>query len=79
VLLPVAGPLAQVQAELGPRVTPELVDEVLSRVPDEWLAPEPGLETPQDVRSAYAEVLLARAAAPGPWLDAVEVTRAAAV
>ncbi|MFN8168569.1 MAG: HipA family kinase [Candidatus Nanopelagicales bacterium] len=79
VLLPVAGPLGAAQAELGPRITPDLVDEVLSRVPDEWLAPEPGLDSPEAVRSAYAEVLLARAAAPAAWLDAVEVTRAAAV
>lgn len=79
VLLPVAGPLAAAHAELAPLVTPELLDDVLARVPDEWLAPEPGLDSPQAVRSAYAEVLLARVADPAPWLDAVEVTRAAAV
>jgi hypothetical protein len=79
VLLPVAGALAQAHEELAPRVTRELLDDVLARVPDEWLAPEAGLETPDAVRAAYADVLLARAADPRPWLDAVEVTRAAAV
>jgi hypothetical protein len=79
VLLPVAGPLPAAHAALAPRITGELLDDVLARVPDEWLAPAEGLDSPDDVRAAYADVLLARAADPSPWLDAVEVTRAAAV
>jgi hypothetical protein len=79
VLLPVAGPLGEAHAELAPRITGELLDEVLGRVPDEWLLTEPGLDSVEAVRSAYAEVLQSRAENPAPWLDAVEVTRAAAV
>lgn len=79
VLLPVAGPLPVAHAELAPLITGELLDAVLERVPDEWLITEPGLDSVDAVRSAYAEVLLGRARNPQSWLDAVEVTRAAAV
>jgi hypothetical protein len=79
VLLPAAAPLGDAHAQLAPLVTDDLVGSVLARVPDEWLVPEPGLGSPDALRSAYAEVLLARARDPRPWLDAVEVTRAAAV
>jgi hypothetical protein len=79
VLLPVAAPLTVAHDELSPRITPDLLETVLARVPDEWLDDEPSLGPADAVRSAYAEVLLARARDPRPWLDAVEVTRAAAV
>jgi hypothetical protein len=79
VLLPVASSISDAHERLAPRVTPELLGEVLALVPDEWLRDEPGFETADDVRSAYANVLLARLATPGPWLDAVEVARAARV
>ena len=79
VLLPVASSLTAAHERLAPLVTRALLDNVLSRVPDEWLNPEAGLSTPDDVRSAYAEVLLTRVSEPGPWLDAVEVTRAASL
>jgi hypothetical protein len=49
-------------AELAPRVTDGLLTEVTELVPDEWLTDEPGFDTPDDVRRAYRELLLARAA-----------------
>ncbi|WP_166020672.1 HipA family kinase [Streptomyces chilikensis] len=55
-------------AELGPRVTEALLREVVSEVPDEWLAGEPGFADPQAVRDAYAGWLAARAAASAAWL-----------
>jgi hypothetical protein len=48
-------------AELAPKVTGELLDEVTALVPDEWLVDEPGFESPDDVRAAYRELLGARA------------------
>ena len=33
-----------------------------AEIPDAWLADEPGFETPDALRRAYAEPLLARAA-----------------
>jgi hypothetical protein len=49
-------------AELAPRVTDGLLAEVTRLIPDEWLTDEPGFDTPDDVRRAYRELLLARAA-----------------
>jgi hypothetical protein len=75
VLLPVASPLGPVHDELAPRVATAL-HEALGLVPDGWLADEPGFGAPDDVRTAYAEVLAARVAQPQAWLTAVEVARA---
>jgi threonyl-tRNA synthetase len=36
--------------------------EVTAEIPDAWLASEPGFDTPDDLRRAYARPLLARAA-----------------
>jgi hypothetical protein len=55
--------VAGAAAELAPRVTEELLAEVTAQVPDAWLEGEPGFDTPDDLRRAYARPLLARAAA----------------
>ncbi|MER5780389.1 HipA family kinase [Streptomyces mobaraensis] len=65
VLATFAPDLAAATAELAPRVTEELLTEVVADVPDVWLADEPGFDGPDAVRRAYVEVLLARAAGVG--------------
>lgn len=55
--------VAGAAADLAPRVTEELLAEVTAQVPDAWLVGEPGFDTPDDLRRAYARPLLARAAA----------------
>lgn len=55
-------------AELAPRVTEELLRSVAARVPDAWLADEPGFATPDAARDAYVGHLLARARASAEWL-----------
>src|SRR5699024_3006539 len=56
-------PQARAQdAALAARVTPEAVAAVLTAVPDEWLEPAPGAETPEALRAHYADFLLARVA-----------------
>ncbi|NGO78069.1 hypothetical protein G6045_20730 [Streptomyces sp. YC504] len=55
-------------AELAPRVTEELLREVVALVPDAWLAEEPGFAGPCDVRDAYVAYLLARARSSASWL-----------
>jgi hypothetical protein len=52
---------AAAAAELGPKITEELLTEVTALVPDEWLVDEPGFDTPDDVRAAYRRLLGARA------------------
>jgi hypothetical protein len=53
--------LAGAAAELAPHVTEDLLAEVTAEVPDIWLTGEPGFGTPDELRHAYARVLLARA------------------
>ncbi|MCL7426380.1 HipA family kinase [Streptomyces sp. YS415] len=48
--------------ELAPLVTEDLLAEVTAEIPDAWLVDEPGFDTPDDLRRAYARPLLARAA-----------------
>ncbi|MEV1024718.1 HipA family kinase [Streptomyces sp. NPDC050264] len=55
-------------AELAPRVTEELLREVVALVPDAWLTDEPGFESPDAVRDAYVTYLLARARSSAVWL-----------
>ncbi|MBZ9640053.1 HipA family kinase [Streptomyces sp. PSKA30] len=62
-------------AELAPRVTEELLREVLAEVPDAWLADEPGFATPDEARRAYVDYLHARVAASEAWLPTDFPTR----
>jgi len=57
-----------VDVELAPQVTRELLTEVAALVPDAWLEPVPGAETPQALRAAYVEFLLARVEGARSWL-----------
>ncbi|OAR27287.1 hypothetical protein A8W25_03240 [Streptomyces sp. ERV7] len=61
-LAPFAPDVASAAAELAPLVTEELLAEVTALVPDEWLVDEPGFDTTDALRRAYAAPLLARAA-----------------
>ncbi|MFJ8946082.1 HipA family kinase [Streptomyces sp. NPDC102395] len=54
--------VAAAAAELAPRVTAGLLAEVTAEIPDAWLADEPGFDSPDALRDAYAAPLLARAA-----------------
>ncbi|MGX1129116.1 hypothetical protein RKD49_001306 [Streptomyces glaucescens] len=61
-LRPFAPDVRAAAAELAPRVTEDLLAEVTAEIPDAWLADEPGFDSPDDLRRAYARPLLARAA-----------------
>ncbi|MEV0641414.1 HipA family kinase [Streptomyces sp. NPDC050619] len=54
--------VARAGLELAPLITEELLAEVTAEIPDVWLADEPGFDSPDDLRRAYARPLLARAA-----------------
>ncbi|MFB7499830.1 HipA family kinase [Streptomyces sp. NPDC056161] len=54
--------VASAAATLSPLVTEDLLAEVTAEIPDAWLVDEPGFDTPDDLRRAYARPLLARAA-----------------
>ncbi|MEV1329288.1 HipA family kinase [Micromonospora costi] len=67
VLAPYATRLAEAGAELAPRITADLLTEVLALVPDEWLA-GPDFDTPDQARAAYADHLSRRLALSASWL-----------
>ncbi|MGC0342360.1 HipA family kinase [Streptomyces sp. SLBN-8D4] len=72
VLKPFAPDLATAAAELAPRVTEDLLAEVTAEIPDAWLADEPGFDTPDELRRAYARPLLLRAAAVHERISGIE-------
>src|SRR4029453_5276500 len=55
-------------AALAPQVTRSGLDDVLALVPDDWLEDD---GTPAELRSRYAEQLLARLGARDSWLPGV--------
>ncbi|MFG2769538.1 HipA family kinase [Streptomyces sp. NPDC048350] len=61
-LAPFAPDVAAAAAELAPLVTRELLEEVAADVPDEWLLDEPGFDSTDELRQAYVDALLPRAA-----------------
>ncbi|MEU6368789.1 HipA family kinase [Streptomyces sp. NPDC046931] len=74
-LTPFAPDVAGAAAALAPMVTEELLAEVTAEIPDQWLADEPGFDTPDALRRAYARPLLARAAGVHERIDGIEEAR----
>ncbi|MFF6802247.1 HipA family kinase [Streptomyces sp. NPDC012616] len=62
VLAPFGPDVRAAAAELAPLVTTDLLAEVTAQIPEVWLTDEPGFDTPDALRRAYAAPLLARAA-----------------
>jgi hypothetical protein len=60
--------LPAMDAELAPRVSEGLLEEVVAEVPDAWLEPVPGAQTADAVRRAYVEFLTARVDGGRTWL-----------
>ncbi|MNJ92860.1 hypothetical protein D3C87_105340 [compost metagenome] len=59
VLLPQASEISTVDDELKSILTPQLIDDILALIPDEWLD-ERSFETAEDQRKAYAYFLNTR-------------------
>ncbi|GAA3028711.1 HipA family kinase [Streptomyces glomeratus] len=74
-LAPFAPDVAGAAAALAPLVTEELLAEVTAEIPDQWLAGEPGFDTPDALRRAYARPLLARAAVVHERINGIEEAR----
>ncbi|MDQ3863756.1 MAG: aminotransferase class I and II [Actinomycetota bacterium] len=72
VLIPFAGSIAEADAALTPRLTPEVLRSVIDMIPEEWLAEEPGFGSVEEVRSAYVAYLSARLRKPRTWVEALE-------
>ncbi|MFC3196321.1 HipA family kinase [Parapedobacter deserti] len=74
VLLPWAAELADADAELGPKLTPAVIRQIVQLVPDEWLAGQQGV-TPEDAREVYAQFLEMRVAASGSFVNGAQDAR----
>jgi hypothetical protein len=78
VLLPSASSIHRADARLAPRLTRELLESIAAVVPDEWLAPEPGLPDPGAHRRAYVDYLWRRLGEPRSFVEEAEHARLAA-
>ena len=72
------GGVDDADAALAGLVTAELLASAVADVPDGWLAGEPGFDSPDAVRSAYAAQLAARLAARDRWLPGLRLPGRAA-
>lgn len=77
VLLPFAGSIAEADARLAPTLDRPVLESFAAALPDDWLAPEPGLPDPAAHRRAYVDYLLRRLAAPRPFVEEADRVRAA--
>ena len=75
VLLPFADSIPEADADLAPRLTSEVLEEIVAGIPDGWLAAEPGFDDPDAVRSAYVSYLTSRLRGPRVWAHALEEVR----
>ena len=76
VLLPLAGALAEVDAALSARLTPDVIHGIVDRIPDSWLDPVRGLAGPAEQRAGYANYLLSRLEAPRAFVEEALYARA---
>ena len=70
VLRSYAGQARAQDAGLAARLTPDALAAVVADVPDEWLEPVPGADTPDQLRQRYVAFLAARVAGDRAWLPA---------
>lgn len=69
VLLPWAGDLQAVDAELAALLTPDVIGGVVDLIPDAWLGDEPRFAGVEEHRAAYREALARRLASPREWME----------
>jgi hypothetical protein len=76
VLLPYASALPAADARLRALLTPAKLQAILAGVPDEWLAPEPGFNGPDEMRDAFLTFLVTRLEASGIFVEEAVNARA---
>ncbi len=63
-----AGQASAQDGELAARLDVAALEAVVAEVPDEWLEPVPGAESPAALRRRYVDYLTARVSGPRAWL-----------
>jgi hypothetical protein len=79
VLLPFAEAISEADAALAPKLTKEVLREIVDLVPEEWLKVEPGFPDTAALRDAYVEFLSRRLEEPRGWVRDLEEVRGQAV
>jgi hypothetical protein len=69
VLLPLAGSLQEVDAQMTRRVTADVVDSIVTLIPEAWLVGDSPFSESHQHRDAYMEYLLSRLALPHVFLE----------
>lgn len=69
VLLPVAGDLEAADARLRPRLTEDVIREIVSDLPEEWLIEDQQFDTIDEHRETYVTYLVTRLNGPRRWLQ----------
>jgi hypothetical protein len=69
VLLRWATQIRDVDAELAAMLTPEVIEQILDMIPDDWLGDEPRFASVKEHRAAYRDYLLHRLEPPRAWVE----------
>ncbi len=69
VLLPTASKIAEIDAAFQSLLTESVLTEIVGFVPDEWLLPVPGLNTPGEKRAGYVHYFLNRLKASSNFVE----------
>jgi hypothetical protein len=69
VLLQFASVLREIDATMTGRVTPDIIDSIVTLIPDAWLVGDSALGESHQYRDAYKEYLLSRLAPPHAFLE----------
>jgi hypothetical protein len=79
ILLSAATSLKEVDTALAERLTPEIINAIVSLIPDAWLETDFPFESAAESRQAYADYLLRRLESPRIFLEEAERVRASLV
>lgn len=79
ILLPSATVLQEIDAPLAERLTPEMISEIVSLIPDAWLQTDSSFMSVGECRQAYADYLLRRLEPPRLFVEEAARVRASLV
>ncbi|WP_067651668.1 HipA family kinase [Dokdonella koreensis] len=79
VLLPYASDIAAVDAEMTGRITPALIEDLVTWIPESWLCGDTPFADPEAHRRAYADYLLRRREQPHAFVEEAIRARSAAL
>jgi hypothetical protein len=69
ILLPFAARLRESDAKLGPRLTPEVIRDIVGWVPDAWLSGASPFHSREEWRAAYVQYLVRRLSEPHLFVE----------